>query len=413
MGHSVRRRVVIVHNRDFEGPTPDPTRVSRADVENAARDVERALKRLGVEVERQPIPTGLHGLLEAVAAIQSAAPDLVFNLCESLEGDARHEAVLPSLLELAGIPYTGSSAHALGIALRKDVTKRLLQAAGVPTPEGVVVETDQDLEAALALGLPAIVKPTREDASVGIGPRSVVRTAAELAERTKTVLKAHRQPALVERYVEGRELYVTLLAGGRADELEVLPLHEIDFSAMPAHKPRIVTYDAKWDPESDEWAGTRSVRAQPIEAGLRARIEAAARAAFRALELSDYARVDLRLAEDGTPYVIDVNPNCDLSDGAGVCRAASYAKIEYADLIGRICDVALARARAEKASPHVHPDLPEDAPDLRAGVAPCGGASAPPPAERSRGAGGAGVAGRPVYAGGDLGRARADRRRAR
>src|SRR5207245_898420 len=134
--------------------------------------------------------------------------------------------------------------------------------------------------------------------------------------------------------------------------IEALPMHEIDFSAMPADKPRIVTYDAKWDPRSDEWAGTRSVRALPVTAEVRAACETAARGAFAALGLSGYARVDLRLDRDGTPYVIDVNPNCDLSDGAGVSRAASFGGISYAALIGRICDAAL-RHSVEKASPHV------------------------------------------------------------
>jgi D-alanine-D-alanine ligase len=350
MGHLPRLHVVVVHNRDFDlaaDPAADPTMASRADVENAARDVAQALSARGHRVQTYAVPDGdpAFAALEAVRWLEHIHPDLTFNLCESLAGDARHEALLPSLLEAAGLRYTGSGPLSLGLALRKDLCKRLLTTHGVPTPEGVPVADEAEL-AALALPFPQIVKPTREDASVGIHSSSVVRDRAALEARVRAIWSEHAQPALVERYVDGRELYVSLVNG------RVMPMHEIDFSEMPPELPRIVAYAGKWEPGSPEWKGTQSVRARPVAPDAQARCEAAARAAFAALELRDYARVDLRLDASGQPWVIDVNPNCDLSEGAGVSRASSFAGLAYADLIEEVCASAMQRAQSKER--HVH-----------------------------------------------------------
>jgi D-alanine-D-alanine ligase len=403
MGHLEPLRVAIVHNQDFDPRERehDPSFASRADVENAARDVERALRSCGHEVVICPIADGgVQPAMAVVAELERLRPTLVFNLCESLGGDARHEALLPALLDLAGLAYTGSGPQSLGIALRKDLTKRLLRASGVSTPEAVRPDD-------AALPFPLIVKPTREDASVGISRLSVVHDHAQLAARVAVIERELGQPALVERYIQGRELYVSLL--GAPDEPEALPMHEVDFSEMPDDRPHIVTYEGKWEPSSAEYRGTQSVRARPLEDAVRRRCEQVAKAAFRALELRDYARVDLRLAEDGTPYVIDVNPNCDLSDGAGVSRAASFGGLSYPDLIERICAAALART-TKKESDHARPPAQQ----LSGDIVHLDHAHHPTAAaERSPGARRAGLEGRALHEGRDLGRARADRRRAR
>jgi len=405
MGHSRRLCILVLHNRDFDA-ADDPEFASRADVENDARDVARALASRGHKVETFAVPPDPIDAVGAVASIVVRSPDLVFNLCESLDGDARHEAVLPSLFELAGVRYTGSGPLALATALRKDRAKALLRARGVPTP-AAAVSVDGTLPKAGLPPLPCIVKQAREDASTGIALRSVVKTPRELAARVAEVHARYRQPVLIEEFIAGRELYVSLLGNGAA--LTALPMHEVDFSAMPAGAPHIVTYDGKWDPASQEYIGTRSIRAE-VAPDVAERCVAAARGAFDALELADYARVDLRLAADGTPYVIDVNPNCDLSDGAGVCRAASFGGIAYPELIERV--VAAAIARHEKAESHVVRDRVATNRAARSGAA---GAARDPSAAaaRSRAAAPAADEGRPVHARGGLGRARAHRRRAR
>ena len=397
--------ILVLHNRDFAAGD-DPEFASRADVENAARDVARALASRGHTVDTLAVPERPLDAVALVGEIVARAPDLVFNLCESLAGDARHEAVLPSLFELAGVRYTGSGPLALATALRKDRAKALLRARGVPTP-AAAVSVDGTLPKDSLPRLPCIVKPAREDASTGIWLRSVVKTPRELAARVAEVHARYRQPVLVEEFIAGRELYVSLLGNG--DSLVALPMHEVDFSKMPAGAPHIVTYDGKWDPASQEYKGTSSIRAE-VTPAVAERCAAAARAAFVALELSDYARIDLRLAADGTPYVIDVNPNCDLSDGAGVCRAASFGGLAYPDLIERV--VAAAMARHDKAESHVVRDR---APTKRnaAPAAARAAKRAPAAAAGSRAAAPALDAGRAVHARGDLGRARAHRRRAR
>jgi D-alanine-D-alanine ligase len=412
MGHPERLRVVVIHNRDFDlSDVCDLAVASRADVENAARDVSGALRSRGHEVALEVVAgqggARAESLGRVVDRIAARRPDLVFNLCESLGGDSRHEIVLPALLDLAGLPYTGSGPLALGLALRKDRCKHLLRVHGVPTPPGITIARVGELLAPelTTLGYPLIVKPTREDASVGIDRFSVVHDGAQLRKKVVDLLERFRQPILVERFIPGREIYVSLLGN---DPVAPVGMHEIDFSTLPRDLPRIVSYRGKWQTASAEYRGTRPVRAEGLSHAERAALESAACAAFAALGLCDYARVDIRLAEDGTPYVIDVNPNCDLSDGAGVSRAAGFSGVGYAELIERICHTALARARREREE-HVHRVAPRSRPAPAAASA----HAAPRAAERSGGARDAAPGGRPVHVRGALGRARVDRRRAR
>jgi D-alanine-D-alanine ligase len=331
-------RVLVVHNRDFEHSQQDPENGSRADIRGTAEDVVAALGRGGVVVDALGIADDLTA---AMTAIRAFAPDAVFNLCESLSGEARFEPLLPMLLEHAGIPYTGSPPLTLGLALHKQKAKAALRGAGVPTPEAVCLSTPD--VAAVTLPFPLFVKPSREDASVGISAQSVVHDRAELGRQVAAVIARYRQPALVERFVEGREIYVSML-GRPDDDIDLLPLHEIDFSEMPAGQPHIVSYAAKWEEASAEYRGTKPIRCTGLPDVVAARIGSVARAAFAAMELRDYGRLDVRLAADGTPYVIDVNPNCDLSDASGgFARAGRAAGLGYDALIRRIADLALQR----------------------------------------------------------------------
>jgi D-alanine-D-alanine ligase len=157
------------------------------------------------------------------------------------------------------------------------------------------------------------------------------------------VLEHYRQPALVEEYVEGREIYVSILESV-GHEPQVFPFFEIDFSDMPADRPKIVSFEGKWVEDSVEYKGTRPVRCQGLSAELQATVANTALAAFRAVGLRDYARMDIRLSADGVPFVSDVTPNCDLSDLAGgYARAAKAAGLSYKDLIMRIAELALSR----------------------------------------------------------------------
>lgn len=291
----------------------------------------------GVEVVRKPIdtPSTLRRLL-----LEDNRYDLAFNLCESLRGDPRFEIPVPVILEAHGIPYTGNPPFALRRCLDKLSAREALAAEGVPIPAGCGVRREEDLFR-LDGPLPAIVKPVREDGSIGIESGSVVRDRASLRRRARYVLEKLKQPALVEAYVEGREFNVSVLG-----DLEPasLPVAEIDFSRMPVDVPRIVSYSAKWRTRSAEFKGTVPTFGA-LDEGLARRVRRAALGAFRALGLRDYARIDLRVDAAGRVFVIDVNPNCDLAPDAGYPKAAAAAGLTYVKLVHAIVALALERGR--------------------------------------------------------------------
>jgi D-alanine-D-alanine ligase len=304
----------------------------------AAECVAAALKERGFEGVLVPAPSGPAELL---AALRRARADLVFHLVESVHGEARFEAAVAWLLEWARIPYTGTPPVALSLALEKPLARSVLAQHGVPVPAGRVL--DRGDEPLGDLRPPWIVKPTREDASHGIDLGSVVDTPAAARARARRVIEHYGQPALVEEFVDGREFNVGILEND--GELEVLPLAEIDFTGFPRGKPRVVTFKAKWVESSRECKGTEVVAARELSPEQQTAIRETAVAAYRAIGLRDYGRVDVRLSDDGRPFVIDVNPNPDLAPECGLARAAARGGLSYADLIERILASALVRSR--------------------------------------------------------------------
>lgn len=262
---------------------------------------------------------------------------MVVNLCESFAGAARGEMFLPVVLDALGVPYTGSDALALGLALSKDKAKSILLANGVPTPQGAVVTVvaDVDAPACKTLKPPLIVKPCGEDASIGISFDSVAFTHEALRNCVAVTLRTHGEPLLVEEYVTGRELAVPLIDGVP----DSLPVNEVSFGSSFEGKPHIVTYRAKWVPTSSEYRDSSSGRAALAHA-VEQRVRDVAVQAFASIGARGYGRVDIRLADDGTPFVIDINPNCDLSPDAGFARSAAAAGISYGDLLGMIVTTA-------------------------------------------------------------------------
>jgi len=331
-------QIIVLYNTDYDAEAAATDVVS---VETSARALAAALIEGGARVEL----IGLYGLevLAVLDKVRAARPDLVFNLCESMAGDARNEPTFVGLLDLFEIPYTGADLLGLASCLHKQRTKEILIAHGIATPphrflNELAAIDDPALD---ALDYPWFVKLAHEDASVGITEANLVATAAALRARVRELMLAYRQPVLAERYVEGRELNVTLI--GNAAELRVLPVHEIDFAAMPADRPRIVSYAAKWDEGHVDYAGTKPVPLRNASPGLIASVERIARAAWQALGLRDYGRIDLRVDAAGTPWVIDVNPNPDISPDAGVARSARIAGMSYPQLIAHIAQVAYRR----------------------------------------------------------------------
>ena len=273
---------------------------------------------------------------EVLAAIGDHRPSVVFNLCEALGGDARLEVHAAWLLERLGVPFTGSPYQALRHCLYKVEANRLLARAGVRVPATVRVDSPDRLP---RVAFPVIVKPEREDGSAGIEQDAVVYEMRSLRDRVAAIIETLRQPAVVQHYVHGREIAVSVL-GSPVPRL--LPTSEIVFGGLPEGHPPIVTFSSKWDPAVSTFTSITSVPAVLRPPELR-RIAGLGRRAFEVLGLRDYGRVDMRLDARGIPYVIDVNPNCDLSEDAGFARAARRAGITYPGLIWQILQSALGR----------------------------------------------------------------------
>jgi D-alanine-D-alanine ligase len=327
--------ISVLHNADHDLLEDDPGREARKDVTRVAAALCDALTTSDVSAE--PISVG-RDAFAFVDVLRRRQPNLVVNLCESLVADSRGEMAIPAILELLGFPYTGSTALSLGLALHKNKAKELLLARGVPTPGFTVIERMEDL-VTVELPFPLIVKPSREDASVGIDFDSVVHDRSQLGRAAVAVLQKFKQPAVVEQYIEGREIYVPLL-GNRPRR--PLPLSEIKFGKAFEKKPKIVSYRAKWEPLSAECVDSPSVQVE-LEAPVYERVVRTALSAFEALDCRDYGRVDVRLSAGGEPYVIDINPNCDLHPSAGFAKAAAAAGIDYRALASRLVEIALER----------------------------------------------------------------------
>ncbi|MEJ7731785.1 MAG: ATP-grasp domain-containing protein [Polyangiaceae bacterium] len=278
---------------------------------------------------------------EILNAIGEHRPNVVFNLCESLAGDSRFEATAAWLFERLGLPFTGSPYLALRHCLYKVECSQMLARAGVRLPATVRVDSPDNLP---KIRFPAIVKPEREDGSAGIGRKSVVYNYKRLREQVAEVIETCEQPAVVQQYIKGRELAVSLLGWPVP---RVLPPGEILFNDLPKGHPHILTYSAKWRSDSVDFVGTPSVAAVLRPHELR-KVAAIGRRTFEVLGLRDYGRVDVRLDDRGDPYVIDVNPNCDLSPDGGFARACKRAGMDYQRAVWEILRGAIRRSSEGK-----------------------------------------------------------------
>lgn len=297
--------------------------------------VEHALRAAGEVVH-------LHADESLPTALLENPPDVVFNLAEGRGGRCR-EAHVPAMLEYLEIPYTGSDPLTLALTLDKAMTKRVLEAAGVPTPAFRVLGEDAGGsearasvdEVAAVLGLPLIVKPLHEGSSIGIGDASLCADGPSLRRAVEEIREGLGQPALVERFLPGREFTCALLGNGSA--LRTLPLVEIDFAALPAGANPIYGYEAKWVWDRPQEPLRIFHCPAEVESGLARRLEETARAAFRALGCRDWARVDLRLDESGRPMVLEINalPGVlpDPEQNSCFPKAARAAGMEYDEMI--------------------------------------------------------------------------------
>jgi D-alanine-D-alanine ligase len=289
----------------------------------------------------------LDGRARSLKALASADVDLIFNLTESYAGDDTKDVNLAAYVDLLGIPYTGSGPAGLYLAQDKAVAKQLFAFHGIRTPSFATVYQGR-LQWADDLHFPVIVKPKREDGSIGIEFNAVVGSIKELMERIDALHADLDSPVLIEEYIEGRELYVGVLGN---DPIAALPIVELDLAGVPKGMPHIAGTEVKWERGTAAYQRTKLGFPTDLPEELVSAIQEAAVRACRALEIRDYARVDLRLAEDGSFYVLEVNPNPWLHSTAEFALAARESGRDQGTLIQEIVDLALARQRGRVLQP--------------------------------------------------------------
>jgi D-alanine-D-alanine ligase len=340
LGLHAGRRCVVLHNNDYlaadRQASEELIRSLDADAEVAqtAEAVRAALSERGWLVNIVTVSESVEALGALLAPF---APEVVFNLVESLGGDSTREREAPAALERLGIPFTGAGSKALEIAYAKDAVRSCLQAAGVRIAAGSVLMPDEALEE-LPRDYPLFVKPAHTHASIGIDQASIVHDHAALATRVAWLRQTIGGPILLEAYLPGDEINVAVLPA--RDRAITIPTR-IDFSGYPEGYAPIVTYDCKWNEASPEYAAVSRPVAHLLAPALLAELDHQARAALAAIGSTSYARVDMRLGSDGLPRVIDLNPNCDLHPEAGMAIAAASAGFSYADLIETIALAAM------------------------------------------------------------------------
>jgi len=327
---SSQRVLVVVHSSLVPPDSLDGYSERQVDEWRTEYDVISALREAGHRIQVLGV---LDSLTELRAALMDSPPEIVFNLLEEFNGIVTYDQHVVAFLELMRQPYTGCNPRGLLLSRDKVLCKQLLAFHRIPTPQFAVFRRGERFHVPRRLRFPLFVKSATEDASLGIAQASVVEDAGKLRERVQFMHEQIRCDALVEEYIEGRELYVSVIGNQR---LQSLPVWEMHFGSLPESLPAIATRKIKWDRNYQRKYGISTGGAQQVEAPLLERIDRMARRIYRALHLSGYARIDFRLRSDGALYVLEANPNPNLARAEDFSAAAAAAGIDYAQLLGRI-----------------------------------------------------------------------------
>lgn len=331
-------RVTLLYNEPTL-PADHPDADSEHDVLETVDVIAKHLQAAGLQVSRLGTTGDPKALL---IGLEAAKPDVVFNLFEGTAGWGRSEEYVAGVLELLKLPYTGCPTLPMTLCRDKPLAKRLFAGAGIPTAPYVVIPEGPIPPCPMAF--PVIVKPGQEDASVGIDQKSVCRNEAELEERIEYLRRRYGPSILVEQLIVGREFHVPVIE--RDGQIVVLPFSEILFPPPADGLPiwPIVTFDAKWKPNSRDFAATPAKNPADVDDHLRRCVTEIVVKTFQLLDCRDYARVDLRVDESGKPFVLEMNPNPCINPLAGVAAALESAKIPYAEFLQGCVRNALRRA---------------------------------------------------------------------
>ena len=332
--------VTVLYDRweDDEGDAApgDKAPLTRTlDKKEVEEEVAEALGKLG----HQATLHCLDGSTKSLHAVARIEGDLIFNLAESFAGNDTADAGIAGYLELLSKRFTGAGSHGLLYAQDKAIAKKILEFHGIHTPVFARLYRGR-LDFSHDLEFPVIVKPAREDGSIGIEFNAVVNSIRELMERIDWLHANFDSPVLIEEYVDGREMYVGIIGN---DNPIALPVIELDLSKLPEGRPRIAGAEVKWGKGTRAYRDTKSAIAEDLSEETMALLQQTAVAVFQALELRDYARIDMRLRPDGRVAVIEANPNPWLASKAEFAMAARKSGRNYTQLIEELVDLAMAR----------------------------------------------------------------------
>ena len=313
-----------------------PKKRKKKPVKHDREEIFEALEKLGHE----PSYYVLDGRTQSLLGLAKCGADLIFNLTESYAGDDTKEMQVTAFLDMLEIPYTGAGPHANMLAQDKSIAKKMFAFYGIQSPYFATAYRGT-IDHAHDISFPLIVKPVSEDGSIGIDAAAVVNSVKELMERVSYIQTEFDSPALIEEYIEGREIYAAIL--GSNEDAYALPLVELDLSRLPKGMPRIASQDVKFEKDTEAYKLTKSAIVEDFDEETVTRLTGIAIKAYRAVKLRDYGRIDMRISSKGEVYVIEANPNPWLSSGQEFAMAAKKSGLSYAQLIGQIVDLAMAR----------------------------------------------------------------------
>ena len=301
-------------------------------------DVTGALGELGCPVELAGIFDDTGILHEKIKTFQ---PDIIFNLVERFKNNSAHEADFTAFLKLLGVPFTGCGPEAMMLCKDKGLSKQILSHHRIRVPQFVILTVKKQAKRPRWLDFPIFIKPLKEEASLGISQASFVENDAQFKERVEFIHETMGLDVIAEEYIAGRELYVGMAGHQR---LEVFPVREMVFARVDDEDPKIATYKAKWDETYRKKWGIKNRFAENLSAETTRHLEKFCKKIYRALCIQGYARLDLRLREDGQIYFIEANPNPMLAKDEDFALSAQKAGLAYPALIQKILNLALADA---------------------------------------------------------------------
>ncbi len=327
------RVLFLVHEELIPPETVSDDKVVGADWK-MEWDIISTLKQLGHEVRIIGLDDDLSPIWPVVDEFK---PAIVFNLIELFADVEVFDQNLVSYLELLRLPYTGCNPRGLMLARDKALAKKLLAYHGVQAPDFIVVPRGQRAKRPLRFGYPVIVKSLTAESSIGLSQASVVANDDHLRKRVQFIHDTIGTAAIIEQFIDGREFYATILGN---DRLQAFPVWEMLFGNMPETAWHIATQRAKWSVKYQKRYGIEFGKAVLTD-GLGARVQGLAKSVYRALDLTGYARIDMRMSSDGRIFVLEANPNPQLMRGGYVAEAARVAGVSYEELLERIMALGL------------------------------------------------------------------------